>query len=127
MLYFQKPAQGFMCSDPVLFVRQLRLTSAMTSSYNSNPSNSPVINKAHIVAEGERGEVWAGEAAFTLMDMCFEIRTGLQEGLREGMYSGNSEDFSESETLFSPFTEHSSSILLLFLSPNVSIIFSILS
>lgn len=29
----------------------------MTSNYNSNPSNSLVINKAHIVAEGERGEM----------------------------------------------------------------------
>lgn len=34
---------------------------AMTSNYNSNPSNSLVLNKAHIAAEGERGEVGWGE------------------------------------------------------------------
>ena len=36
------------------------LTKATTSNYNSNPSNSLVINKAHIVAEGGKGE---GEGA----------------------------------------------------------------
>lgn len=41
----------------VLFLRLPWLNKAMTSNYNSNPSNSLVINKAHIVAEGERVEV----------------------------------------------------------------------
>lgn len=45
----------------------------MKSNYNSNRSNSLVINKAHIVAEGERVEVRVGGVgAFTLIDMSFE-------------------------------------------------------
>lgn len=39
----------------LVFVRLLWLTKAMTSNNNSNPSNSLVINKAHIVAEGGKG------------------------------------------------------------------------
>lgn len=49
----------------------------MTSNYNSNPSNSLVINKAHIVAEGERVEVRGG-GAVTLIDMSFEKCNGLR-------------------------------------------------
>ncbi len=59
-----------------VFVRLLRLTKAMTSNYNSNPSNSLVINKTHIVAEGVRWGRGRG-ATFPLMDTCFENRIGL--------------------------------------------------
>ncbi len=64
--------------SPVLFVRLLCLTNATTSNYNSNPSNCLVINKAHIVAEGETEEVRVGGNTFTLMDTCFKKLKGLQ-------------------------------------------------
>lgn len=44
-----------------------RFSTAMASNYSSNPSNSLVINKAHIVAEGETDEGGAGQSTLTLM------------------------------------------------------------